>query len=115
MVTSDGYKVYELTGAGVDNALASPAALLYFFVEWIGPCQQMGSVLDELAREWGPLGLPFYKIDLDVLEAKATTLGVRRAPCILLVKGGELAGRIDGFVSKEKVSVIIGSLFPSNT
>lgn len=62
---------------------------------WCGPCQMVGPIIEELAREYeGRVAIG--KCDVDQNTEVPSQFGVRNIPTILFFKDGELVNKLVG-------------------
>jgi thioredoxin 1 len=73
--------------------------LLDFTAVWCGPCKAIAPLLDQLAEsQKGKIKV--CKIDIDANQATPNQFGVQSIPTLLLFKGGKVAARQVGSLSK---------------
>ncbi len=75
-------------------------ALIDFWAPWCGPCQIMGPIIEETAKEIGGKAI-VGKLNVDESPETAQKYGVMSIPTIIIFKNGELAKQIVGVQSKE--------------
>jgi thioredoxin 1 len=68
--------------------------LIDFFAGWCGPCQRLGKILPDLAKQYP--NADFYKIDIEKNNDAATKFGVRSIPHIVFWKDGKEVHHIVG-------------------
>lgn len=80
----------ETTDATFENDVikSDKPVLVDFWAEWCGPCRQLGPVVDEVAND-REASLDVYKVNIDHNPEKATELGVRSIPTLVLFKDGK--------------------------
>jgi thioredoxin 2 len=69
---------------------------------WCGPCRMVAPVLDELARELAGR-VKIAKVNTDENPATAARFSISSIPTLLLVRNGQLAGRIIGAQPKSAI------------
>ena len=77
--------------------------LVDFWAPWCGPCQMMGPILEELAKEYEGKNIKIGKLNVDESQATAGKYQVMSIPTFIIFKGGEVADQMVGGVSKEKL------------
>lgn len=75
-------------------------ALVDFWAPWCGPCQMMGPVIDETAKEAGDSAV-VGKLNVDESPETAQKYGVMSIPTLIVFKGGEIVKQLVGVQSKE--------------
>jgi len=76
--------------------------LVDFFAEWCGPCQQMGPVIDELAKEFEGKA-KIGKVNIDENREIAEKYGIMSIPAIFVFKDGKVVEQFVGAQVKEKL------------
>ncbi|HHY07471.1 MAG TPA: thioredoxin [Corynebacteriales bacterium] len=69
--------------------------LVDFWAAWCGPCQMVGPVLDEIAKEQADK-LTVAKVNVDEQQALAQLFGVMSIPTMMLFKDGKVAKTMTG-------------------
>lgn len=80
-----------ITGKGTE--------LIDFSATWCGPCQMLGPVLDEIARERAD-SLRLVKIDVDAHPELAAQYGVMSIPAVFLLREGKVVAQAVGYQPK---------------
>lgn len=80
--------------------------LIDFYAEWCGPCRMLGPVIDEIAEE--ATDFKVGKVNIDEQPELATKYQVMSVPTLVVIKGGEVANRVTGVISKQKILDMIG-------
>ena len=78
-----------------------------FWAPWCGPCQMMGPIVEELAREYNQEQVKIVKVDVDINPETAGRYQVMSIPTFLIFKGGVVVDKLVGGVQKEKLKEMI--------
>ena len=73
--------------------------LVDFWAPWCGPCQVMGPIIDELAKEVGAKA-KIGKMNVDENSDTTSKYGIMSIPSIKIFKGGEVAREFVGVQAK---------------
>ena len=79
--------------------------LVDFWAPWCGPCQMMGPVFESVSKEFE--GIDFAKVNVDVHQEIAGSVGIRGIPALVLFKDGKEVDRITGFLPEEQLKARI--------
>ena len=74
--------------------------LVDFWAPWCGPCQMMGPIIEELAKEMGDKA-KIGKLNVDENQTIAQNFSVMSIPTIMIFKGGKMVKQLVGVQSKE--------------
>ena len=77
-----------------------------FWATWCGPCRMLAPVMEKLS-EAPDLGAEFVKIDVDDNPDLAREYSIMSIPCVMVFKGGALAGKNVGFVPQSAMKEFI--------
>ncbi|MCK9182386.1 MAG: thioredoxin [Fibrobacteraceae bacterium] len=92
--------VINVNNAGFDKVINSGAlALVDFWATWCRPCQMMGPVMEDIAKEYEGK-LTVAKVNVDENEALCSRFGITNIPNMKLFKNGVEVGNIVGAVPK---------------
>ncbi len=80
--------------------------LVDFWAPWCGPCQMLGPVLDEIAKDLEP-GAKIVKVNVDDESEIASKYGVMSIPALKVFKGGEIVDEAVGVRPKEDLEELI--------
>ncbi len=78
--------------------------LVDFWAPWCGPCQMMGPIVEELAKEFEGKGVKIGKMNVDENSEIPGQYGIMSIPSFMLFKGGEIIDQVTGGVQKEKLA-----------
>lgn len=85
----------------------SVPVLLDFWAAWCGPCRMQGPVLDELEKETEGKAV-IGKVNVDEEGVLAERFQVSSIPTLILLKDGQVAGRVVGYQNKAQLKEFIG-------
>jgi thioredoxin-like negative regulator of GroEL len=76
-----------------------PKELYYYTAPWCQPCQTLGPIMDEIARQ-----IPVRKQNVDYTDpAVLTAANVRNVPTVILVEDGQEIKRFTGVKSNSQI------------
>jgi len=82
-----------------------------FWAPWCGPCQMMGPIIEELAREYEGKPVRIGKLNVDENPLMAEKYGVMSIPTFKIFKDGQVVDELVGGqpkeVLKEKIDKLI--------
>lgn len=84
-------------------------ALVDFWAPWCGPCQMMGPIIEELAKEMGDK-MKIGKMNVDENHTTAEKYGIMSIPNIKVFKGGKVVKEFVGVQSKESLKEELGKI-----
>ncbi|MDD5463873.1 MAG: thioredoxin [Candidatus Moranbacteria bacterium] len=76
--------------------------LVDFWAPWCGPCQMMGPIVEELAKEMGDKA-KVGKLNVDENGEISSKFGIMSIPAIKIFKGGVVVKEFVGVQSKENL------------
>ena len=76
-----------------------PKELFYYTANWCNPCQTLGPIMDEIARQ-----IPVRKQNIDYIDpAVLEAANVRNVPTVILVENGQEIKRFTGVKSNSQI------------
>ena len=76
--------------------------LVDFWASWCGPCRMIAPYIDQLAEEYEGRAI-VGKIDVDMEQMLAMTLGIRNVPTLFFFKNGEIVDKQIGAAPKSVI------------
>ena len=100
--------VKTFDGAAFRAAMEEKKTLVVdFWATWCGPCRMLAPVMEKLSDEYAGRA-EFVKIDVDENPDLAREYGIMSIPCVMVFKGGALAGKNVGFVPQAVMKDFLG-------
>lgn len=84
---------------------AEQLVMVDFWAPWCGPCQMLGPIIEEVAKE--NTQIKVAKLNVDEAISIAQKYGVASIPTVLVFKNGQEVNRSMGFVPKESIVKLI--------
>ena len=78
-----------------------------FWAPWCGPCQMMGPIVEEFAKTYHIGKMKIGKLNVDDNQVTAGKYQVMSIPTFLIFKNGQVADKLVGGVSKERLKEFI--------
>ena len=100
-------KITEITKANYEAEVVNSdkPVLIDFWAEWCGPCRMLAPTVDAIASEREDIKVG--KINVDVEEELCVSFGIDSIPTLIILKNGEVAGKLVGYNSKAIVETFI--------
>jgi thioredoxin 1 len=77
--------------------------LVDFWAPWCGPCQMMGPIVDEVAKEFEGKPVKVCKLNVDENSATAEKYNVMSIPTFKIFKEGKVIDESMGAQAKEEI------------
>ncbi len=77
---------------------SNTVVLVDFYADWCGPCKMLEPTVEEIAAETDAAVL---KVDIDELQAFASSKGIRSVPTLEFYHNGESVDRVIGVQDKD--------------
>ena len=92
----------EFTDANFEQEVikSDKPVLVDFWAPWCGPCQVMGPIIEELAKELGGK-MKIGKFNVEENEVVAEKYGIMSIPTLKVFKGGQVVKEFVGLQAKE--------------
>ncbi len=75
--------------------------LVDFYAPWCGPCQTMGPILEDLAKELAGGKAKIFKLNVDENNVIAGKYGVMSIPTLILFEKGQIKETMVGLQNRE--------------
>lgn len=79
-----------------------------FFATWCGPCKMLAPVMDEVSQSYADKAV-FVKVDVDKNMELAARYGIMSIPLVGVFKGGELAEKSLGYMTKDEAEEFLAA------
>lgn len=99
--------IFEVTNSNFEEKVieSEKPVLLDFWAEWCGPCRVIAPYVDAIASERDDISVG--KINVDTEGQLAMMFGIDSIPTLIVVKNGEVAGKLVGLNSKTIIESFI--------
>lgn len=95
--------LFQTTAAHFEEVLAEShekTVLLDFYAPWCAPCRILAPELDALSDRYED-AVSAYSVNVDTDAALAERFGVSALPTVLLLRNGEVTGRLEKEITAE--------------
>jgi len=105
----------KLTDQNFDEEIkkSESVAMVDFWAPWCGPCQMMGPIIDEIAKEVEGK-IKIGKLNVDENPKTASEYEILSIPTLKFFKRGKVADEITGLQPKEILIEKINKLIEAN-
>lgn len=86
---------------------SSSPVFVDFWAPWCGPCQMMGPIIEELAKEYEGKNIKIGKCNVDDNPNMPGQYEVLNIPTFIVFKNGQAVDKLIGGQQKEKVKEFI--------
>ena len=95
--------------ANFDKLIASTTKpiLIDFYADWCGPCKMLGSILEQLSRDYKDAMI--VKINVDDNQNLAARFAIRSIPTMIIFKNGENKETINGVLTQQQLETKLNS------
>ena len=101
--------VKKATTENFKDVKGAKYAFVDFFATWCAPCSMIAPIVEKVSGDYPQV--EFYKVDIDENMELADEYHVMSIPTLLLLKDGQPAGEIVGYVPEEELRSIIEKTF----
>ena len=91
-----------------DLITATDVVVVDFWAPWCGPCRVLGPTIDKVANE--NKDITVVKVNVDDQQDLAIKYQIRNIPTVLFFKNGEVATKLIGVNTQEKMEEVINDL-----
>lgn len=91
----------DIADNNFETSIANGVSLVDFWAAWCGPCQMLGSIIADVAKDFEGKAT-VAKLNVDENQKTAGQFGVMSIPTVILFKDGKEIERFVGVQPKEK-------------
>ncbi len=81
--------------------------LIDFWAPWCGPCQPMGQIIKEIAKDYEGKPIKIGKLDIDENAKTAGKYGILSIPTVAVFKEGKIADQVIGLCPKADIKEML--------
>ncbi len=108
---SNKNKYKHLTANAFGNVIKEKQPkILVFGAKWSGNTVIIDSIMERVSQQFSP-EIQFFKVDIEVHKDVTNFFGVYSIPTIIMLKDGEVANSVKGFLPARKMSEIIKNTY----
>ena len=99
--------IFEITNANFEEEVikSEKPILLDFWAEWCGPCRVIAPAIEAISNEREDIKVG--KVNVDTEQRLAMIFAIDSIPTLIVVKHGEVVGKLVGLNSKTIVEAFI--------
>ncbi|KMY78263.1 MULTISPECIES: thioredoxin [Leuconostoc] len=97
--------VKAITDEQYQEEVETGVSIVDFWATWCGPCRMQSPVLETVSEDRNDIH--FFKVDVDISQETAASLGVRAIPTLVVHKDGKIVERLTGFHNSEQLVNIL--------
>ncbi len=95
-------EIVHLTDSNFEKETKEGLVVVDFFATWCGPCQILGPIMEDVAKELTDVKI--FKVDVDENEKTARDFGVMSIPTIVVLKDGAEIDRHVGLMNRTQLT-----------
>ena len=80
-----------------------------FYADWCKPCNQLNSIMAQVAREFPHI--TFIKVNIDTFSTIRSHYNIKSIPTLIYFKNGQMISRSMGLMSKSKFASKLKTLY----
>ncbi len=80
-----------------------------FYADWCKPCNQLSSIVAQIAREF--TNITFIKVNIDTFSSIRSHYNIKSIPTLIYFKNGRMITRSTGLMSKNQLTNKLKSIY----
>ncbi len=80
-----------------------------FYADWCKPCNQLSSIITQVAREF--TNITFIKINIDIFSNIRSDYGIKSIPTLIYFKNGNMITRSTGLMKKSQLAKKLKTIY----